>query len=82
MTIGQIGLTVSDLARAVEFYRDKVGVRFLFQVPNMAFLDCDGVRLLLGLPETNPETFRSIIYFKVDEIQSAASELKARGIVF
>jgi methylmalonyl-CoA/ethylmalonyl-CoA epimerase len=81
-TIGQIALTVHDLARSVEFYRDKLGVRFLFQAPNMAFFDCGGVRLLLGLPEANQETFRSIIYFKVDEIQSATNELKSRGIVF
>jgi methylmalonyl-CoA/ethylmalonyl-CoA epimerase len=82
MTIGQIGLTVHDLARSVEFYRDKLGARFLFQAPNMAFFDCDGVRLLLGLPEANQETFRSIIYFKVEEIQSATRELKERGIAF
>ncbi len=81
-TIGQIALTVYDLARSVEFYRDKLGVKFLFQAPNMAFFDCGGIRLLLGLPETNQESFGSIIYFKVDEIQSATSELKARGVVF
>ena len=35
--IGQIGLTVQEIGRAVEFYRDTLGMRMLFQVPNMAF---------------------------------------------
>ncbi|MDE2729709.1 MAG: VOC family protein, partial [Gemmatimonadota bacterium] len=38
--IGQVSVTVTDLDRAVSFYRDQLGMRFLFQVPNMAFFDC------------------------------------------
>ena len=49
--LGQIALTVSDLERAVAFYRDKLGINFLFQFPGLAFLDCGGVRLMLSLPE-------------------------------
>jgi methylmalonyl-CoA/ethylmalonyl-CoA epimerase len=81
-TIGQIAVTVKDIGRAVEFYRDQLGLRFLFQAPGMAFFDCGGVRLLLGLPEANQETFRSIIYFKVEDIQAATNALKSRGVVF
>ncbi|HWZ32198.1 MAG TPA: VOC family protein [Bryobacteraceae bacterium] len=81
-TIGQIAVTVKDIGRAVEFYRDQLGMRFLFQAPGMAFFDCGGVRLLLGLPEANQETFRSIIYFKVEDIQAATDTLKSRGVVF
>jgi methylmalonyl-CoA/ethylmalonyl-CoA epimerase len=81
-TIGQIALTVKDIGRAVEFYRDQLGMRFLLQATGMAFFDCGGIRLLLGLPEANQETFRSIIYFKVDDIQAATDALKSRGVVF
>ena len=77
MTIGQIGLTVSDVGRAVEFYRDKVGLKFLFQAPNAAFFDCDGVRLILGHSEGS-----SIVYFKVADIESSVAELKDRGVIF
>jgi methylmalonyl-CoA/ethylmalonyl-CoA epimerase len=80
-TIGQIASTVHDIPRAIEFYRDKLGLRFVFQTPNMAFFDCAGVRLLLGLPEPGQQTFHSIIYFKVEEIHSAAAELKSRGVI-
>ena len=48
--IGQIFVNVHDLDRAIAFYRDVLGVRFLFQAPpNMAFFDCDGIRLMLGV---------------------------------
>ena len=40
--IGQIALTVSDIARAVTFYRDSLGMQFLFQLPSLAFFDCNG----------------------------------------
>ena len=46
-TIGQIAVTVSQVDRAIAFYRDKLGMKLLFQVPNMGFFDCGGIRLML-----------------------------------
>jgi methylmalonyl-CoA/ethylmalonyl-CoA epimerase len=85
--IGQIAMTVGDLPRAVAFYRDVLGMRFLFEAPPaMAFFDCGGVRLLLSLPEqagaVAGQQFGSIIYYAVDDIQRAATELEARGVRF
>lgn len=80
--IGQIGLTVTNLDRAIDFYRDTLGMRFLFRVPNLAFFDCAGIRLMLGLPEANGEVFHPILYFRVDDIQKAAETLANRGITF
>ncbi len=80
--IGQIAMTSEDIARSVEFYRDKLGIRFLFQAPHMAFFDCGGIRLMLGPPEESRESFSSIVYFKVEDIQAAADALKARGVRF
>jgi len=34
-TIGQIAVHVEDLDRAVVFYRERLGMRFLFQEPRM-----------------------------------------------
>lgn len=82
--IGQIATIVHDLARAVAFYRDTLGFRFLFQAgPKMAFFDCGGVRLMLSLPET-PEFDHpgSILYFKVDDIQATHRTLVDRGVRF
>jgi methylmalonyl-CoA/ethylmalonyl-CoA epimerase len=80
--IGQIALTVTGLDRAVAFYRDTLGLRFLFQVPNLAFFDCGGVRLMLGPPEKSGERFSSVIYFRVDSIHTAHATLSARGLTF
>ena len=47
-TIGQIAMPVKDLSHAVAFYRDVLGMKFLFQAPPaLAFFDCGGVRLML-----------------------------------
>jgi methylmalonyl-CoA/ethylmalonyl-CoA epimerase len=85
--IGQIAMTVGDLPRAVAFYRDVLGLKFLFEAPPaMAFFDCGGVRLMMSLPEqagTDPgRQYASIIYYAVDEIQQAAQALEARGVHF
>ena len=81
--IGQIALIVTDLERAVQFYSQKLGLPHLFTVPNLAFFDCDGIRLMLGLPEQG-ESFQpgSTIYFRVADIQTAYQTFSARGVPF
>lgn len=82
--IGQIHITISDIDRTVTFYRDVLGMKFLFQVPGqpMAFFDCGGVRLYFGKAES-PE-FRSspLMYYRVDDLQAAVSTLEERGVTF
>jgi catechol 2,3-dioxygenase-like lactoylglutathione lyase family enzyme len=80
--IGQIAIPVTNLGRAIEFYRDKLGLKFLFQVPNLGFFDCGGVRLMLDVPEDSDEHRSSVIYFKVAQIEDAFQTLTARGIPF
>jgi methylmalonyl-CoA/ethylmalonyl-CoA epimerase len=79
--IGQIAVPVTDLERAVTFYRDTLGMKFLFQVPNLAFFDCAGVRLMLDIPpDEAAERGSSVIYFKVDDIQSAYESLVLQSV--
>ena len=81
--IGQISVTVQDLDRAVAFYRDKLGMQFLFRVPAMAFFNCAGVRLLLGLSEDgSAEVHASVIYYKVDDLEGTCEELRSRDVAF
>jgi methylmalonyl-CoA/ethylmalonyl-CoA epimerase len=80
-TIGQIAVTVTDVDRAVAFYRDSLGMKFLFQVPNLAFFDCDGVRLMISTPEKPNEIYNPVIYFKVPDIHQVFGTLAARGVV-
>ena len=83
-TIGQIAVPVKDLDRAVGFYRDVLGLRFLFQAPpGLAFFDAGGVRLLIERPlEEDFAHHSSVIYFKVDDIQAMHREMLERGVAF
>jgi methylmalonyl-CoA/ethylmalonyl-CoA epimerase len=83
-SIGQIFMPAADLDRAVDYYRDTLGVSFLFRVPNMAFFDLDGVRLMLGVREDGgePEHPGSILYYVVDDLERAHRELADRGVSF
>ncbi|MGB2867536.1 MAG: VOC family protein [Bacteroidota bacterium] len=81
--IGQIAINVHDVKKAVTFYRDVLGMKFLFEVPKMAFFDCGGIRLMLGEPES-PEFDHpsSIIYYLVQDIHQTFESLKSRGVTF
>ena len=82
--VRQIALTVTDVGRATAFYRDAVGLRFLFSAgPNLAFLDVGGVRLMLAGPEGEFKPgASSVIYFQVADIIAAHAALSARGVQF
>jgi catechol 2,3-dioxygenase-like lactoylglutathione lyase family enzyme len=80
-SIGQIAILVKDVARATDFYRDKLGMKHLFSAGNLSFFDCGGVRLMLDKPE-KAEAGTSIIYFKVAEINEAHEQMKSRGVQF
>lgn len=80
-SIGQIAVLVKDVARATDFYRDKLSMKHLFSTGNLSFFDCGGIRLMLDKPE-KPEAGTSIIYFKVPEINQAHEQMKARGVEF
>jgi methylmalonyl-CoA/ethylmalonyl-CoA epimerase len=88
--IGQIALRVGDVAAATEYYRDVLGLPFLFSAPpGMAFFDCDGTRLLLGEPEPGSEPadepaggHGTILYFRVRDIRSAHRVLVERTVEF
>ncbi|MGZ5276700.1 MAG: VOC family protein, partial [Caldimonas sp.] len=79
--IAQLLVPVDDLAKAVAFYRDVLGLRFLFEAPpQMAFFDCGGVRLLVGVPPAGQAARGSAIYLQVAEIGAVAATLEAGGV--
>lgn len=82
--IGQIAYTVSDVGRAVAFYRDAVGLKLLFEVPpGLAFFDCGGIRLMLSQPEGDFQPGSSaVMYFRITDIESTQRALKDRGVPF
>ena len=81
--IGQILVPVHDVKRAIAFYRDTLGMKFLFEISNAAFFDCGGVRLYLGVPEKAEfDHPASIIYYKVGDIQATYELLSSRQVQF
>ena len=79
--LGQIAMTVEDLEGAVAFYRDILGIPFLFQFPGLAFFDCGGIRLMLTKPEGGESPRgNSVLYFKVSDIQTEAEKLVSSGV--
>lgn len=83
--IGQIALHADDLDRAVAFYRDTLGMRFLFQVPpGLAFFDCGGIRLMIDAIKEKelPERISSMLYYKVGDLSAVYEALVSRGVSF
>ena len=83
--IGQLALHADDLNRAVAFYRDILGMRFLFQAPpGLAFFDCGGIRLMLDAVKEKdvPERLSSLIYYKVEDLNATYETLVSRGVSF
>jgi methylmalonyl-CoA/ethylmalonyl-CoA epimerase len=82
-SIGQIAIRARDLPAAVAFYRDALGLDYLFEAGPLAFLMCGDVRLMLEVPE-NAEVDHpsSIVYFRVDDLESAYADLTGRGVEF
>jgi methylmalonyl-CoA/ethylmalonyl-CoA epimerase len=78
--IGQIALTVTQVDRAIAFYRDTLGMKLLFQVPNMGFFDCGGVRLMLTGAAKAGDGQSFVVYFKVPDIQQVFQALTERGV--
>jgi methylmalonyl-CoA/ethylmalonyl-CoA epimerase len=83
-SVGQLMIPVDDFDRGVSFYRDTLGLPFLFSAPpQMAFFMCGTVRLLVGvLPAGQAAQRGSAIYFKVDDIHGVAASLKTKGVDF
>ena len=81
--IHQISMRTHDVERAVHFYRDILGLPFLFAAPpRLAFFDCAGVRLMLSTPEPGFDHPGSILYFAVDDIRQMHDTLASRGVAF
>jgi methylmalonyl-CoA/ethylmalonyl-CoA epimerase len=82
--IGQIAVPVRDVERAIAFYRDVLGMRFLFQAPpGLGFFDCAGVRLMLDGPAgAKAGAHGTVLYYKVPDIREAFAALTGRGVAF
>ena len=82
--VAQVLIPVEDFEKGVTFYRDVLGLPLLFAAPpQMAFFNCGGVRLLVGVMPAGQKAQRgSAIYFQIPDIHAVYSSLKSRGVTF
>ena len=81
--IGQIAMPVRDVEKAIAFYRDVLGMRFLFKAPpGLGFFDCAGVRLMLDGPAAAQAGHGSALYYKVPDLEAAFATLTQTGVAF
>ena len=83
-SIGQIHISAKDYDRAKAFYRDVLGLEMLFEIADqkMAFFDCGGVRIYLGVPTSPEYVANSFLYYHVDDIEAAYDRLQRAGVEF
>lgn len=83
-TIGQLLIPVTDLERAIGFYRDSLGIPFLFAAPpQMSFFQAGNVRLLVGVAPPSHSCLRgATVYFNVADIQGVHATLAGHGVRF
>lgn len=81
--VGQIGVPVKDLERALVFYQEKLDLPLLFRTDNLAFFECSGLRLLLSLPEAEEfANSSSVLYFQVNNIKAIYEDFVGKGVQF
>ena len=80
--LGQVSIPAKDIKRAISFYRDTLGIPFIWNNSRMAFFQTGVTRLLVEIPEDPEFAHCSILYFDVADIDTAVRELKGRGVIF
>lgn len=79
----QVALTVADVDAARTFYRDRLGLRLMFEANNMLFFDVGGTRLMIArdADRQRPGRPAGILYFHVDDFAAALNRLQGTEAV-
>ena len=80
--IGQVSLSIRDVARAEHFYGDTLGLPHVFTFGDLAFFDAGGVRLYLHRKDEPDWKPSSVLYFLVPDIHAAQEALAGNGVHF
>jgi catechol-2,3-dioxygenase len=74
----QVALTVTDVDAARSFYRDRLGLRLMFEANTMLFFDVGGTRLMIARDEARQRPARpaGILYFHVEDFAAALVRLQ------
>ena len=81
--LGQVAIRARDLPASVAFYRDVLGLDYLFEAGPLAFFMCGDIRIMLSPPEADDfDHPSSTLYFRVPDLQAAYADFKDRGVAF
>jgi DNA-binding CsgD family transcriptional regulator/catechol-2,3-dioxygenase len=80
--IGQVSLSIRDVARAERFYGEILGLPHLYTFGDLAFFDADGLRVYLHRKDPTDWQPGSILYFRVDDVHATQEALADRGVHF
>lgn len=80
--IGQVSLSIRDVARAERFYGEVLGLPHLFTFGDLVFFDAGGTRIYLHRKDEGGWQPGSILYFLVDDIVAAHRTLGDQGVRF
>ncbi|MGB9459232.1 MAG: VOC family protein [Bryobacteraceae bacterium] len=76
-------VTIVDVARAKEFYRDTLGLRLLSEEPPFALVfDANGIMLRLGMGKERAPVQGTVLGWQVPDIVAAVTDLAQAGIRF
>jgi catechol 2,3-dioxygenase-like lactoylglutathione lyase family enzyme len=76
-------VTIVDVARAKEFYRDTLGLRLLSEEPPFALVfEANGIMLRLGMGKELPPARGTVLGWQVPDIGAAVTELEQAGVRF
>ena len=76
-------VTIVNVARAKEFYRDTLGLRLLSEEPPYALVfDANGIMLRLGMADKLPPVPGTVLGWHVPDASAAVTDLEQAGIRF
>ena len=82
--IAAVMLGVRDLAAAIAFYKDKLGLNLIMQEPALALLQCGNVMLGLSSRHINAAPLAEAVEvsFGVDNLRATHKALGEKGVAF
>jgi catechol 2,3-dioxygenase-like lactoylglutathione lyase family enzyme len=76
-------VSIVDVARARNFYRDTLGLRLVMEEPPFALVfDANGIMLRLGMAKEIAPAHGTVLGWQVPEIKATIKELAQAGIQF
>src|SRR5258708_5552290 len=76
-------ISIVDVSRARDFYRDTLGLRLVMEEPPFALVfDANGIMLRLGMAKELPAAHGTVLGWQVPEITATVRNLVQAGVRF